>query len=98
MADPTGAAKETMGFLVDEFPALSNSAGRSSATIRGRHGWRWRRRWKRSPRSARPRTPMPGPKCRKSYGRSSFDEAAARTFSRRLGSRETARSVTHHGL
>ena len=26
MADPTGAAKETMGFLVDEFPALSNSA------------------------------------------------------------------------
>ena len=26
MADPTGAAKETTGFLVDEFPALSNSA------------------------------------------------------------------------
>ena len=26
MADPTGAAKETMGFLVDEFPRLSNCA------------------------------------------------------------------------
>ena len=26
MANPTGAAKETMGFLADEFPALSNSA------------------------------------------------------------------------
>ena len=26
MANPTGAAKEMMGFLVDEFPALSNSA------------------------------------------------------------------------
>ena len=26
MANPTGAAKETMGFLVDEFPALSSSA------------------------------------------------------------------------
>ena len=26
MADPTGAVKETMGFLVDRFPALSNSA------------------------------------------------------------------------
>ena len=26
MANPTRAAKETMGFLVDEFPALSNSA------------------------------------------------------------------------
>ena len=25
MADPTGVAKETMGFLVDEFPALSSS-------------------------------------------------------------------------
>ena len=26
MADPTGAAKETMGLLADEFPALSNRA------------------------------------------------------------------------
>ena len=26
MANPTGVAKETMGFLADEFPALSNSA------------------------------------------------------------------------
>ena len=41
MANPTGAAKETMGFLADEFPALSNSARTFVRDHPGSTVWRW---------------------------------------------------------